>query len=44
MPLQIGARTAHGFHEPLGLLGDCHRRIEHFLRVLVAVERRGLSA
>jgi hemerythrin-like domain-containing protein len=40
MPLQIGGRTDHGFHEPLGLLSDCHRRIEHFLQVLVTVERR----
>lgn len=40
MPLQIGGRTDHGFDEPLGLLSDCHRRIEHFLQVLVTVERR----
>ena len=25
----------HDFTEPLGLLSDCHRRIEHFLDVLV---------
>jgi hemerythrin-like domain-containing protein len=37
MPIQIGQRVDHGFDEPLGLLSDCHRRIEHFLRVLVAV-------
>jgi hemerythrin-like domain-containing protein len=37
MPLQIGQRTDHGFDEPLGLLTDCHRRIEHFLDVLVAL-------
>lgn len=36
MALQIGQRVDHGFDEPLGLLSDCHRRIEHFLRVLVA--------
>lgn len=40
MPLQIGGRTDHGFDQPLGLLSDCHRRIEHFLQVLVTVERR----
>ena len=34
MPLKIGQRPDHGFDEPLGLLSDCHRRIEHFLRVL----------
>ncbi len=39
MRIQIG-RTNHGFDEPLGLLGDCHRRIEHFLRVLVTVDER----
>jgi hemerythrin-like domain-containing protein len=37
MPLQIGQRPDHGFDEPLGLLSDCHRRIELFLRVLVTV-------
>jgi len=34
VPLQIGQRIDHGFDEPLGLLSDCHRRIEHFLAVL----------
>ena len=38
MPIQIGQRPDHGFDEPLGLLSDCHRRIEHFLDVLVAVD------
>ena len=37
MPIQIGQRVDHGFDEPLGLLSDCHRRIEHFLRVLITV-------
>ena len=37
MPIQIGQRADHGFDEPLGLLSDCHRRIEHFLRVLSAI-------
>lgn len=27
----------HDFDEPLGLLSDCHRRIEHFLAVLIRV-------
>jgi hemerythrin-like domain-containing protein len=36
--LQIGAgKHEHGFDEPLGLLSDCHRRVEHFLGVLVRV-------
>ena len=39
MPLQIGQRPDHGFAEPLGLLSDCHRRIEHFLRVLLAIDQ-----
>jgi hemerythrin-like domain-containing protein len=34
MPIKIGQRPDHGFDEPLGLLSDCHRRIEHFLEVL----------
>jgi hemerythrin-like domain-containing protein len=37
MLLKIGNRPDHGFDEPLGLLSDCHRRIEQFLRVLRAV-------
>lgn len=35
MPLRIGQPMDHDFTEPLGLLSDCHRRIEHFLDVLV---------
>jgi hemerythrin-like domain-containing protein len=35
MPLQIGQPLDHEFDEPLGLLTDCHRRIEYFLEVLV---------
>ncbi len=38
MPVQLGAAPAHGFDEPLGLLGDCHRRIENFLSILQKVE------
>jgi len=37
MAIQIGQPPDHGFDEPLGLLRDCHRRIEHFLQVLIAV-------
>ncbi|HLV80154.1 MAG TPA: hemerythrin domain-containing protein [Chthonomonadaceae bacterium] len=37
MPIQIGARTGHTFGEPLGLLSDCHRRIEKFLDQLLQV-------
>lgn len=43
MPVTLGAKPEHGFDEPLGLLNDCHRRIEHFLDVLlrVAEDARG---
>jgi uncharacterized protein (DUF2249 family)/hemerythrin-like domain-containing protein len=34
MPVQLGARPQHGFDQPLGLLSDCHRRIENFLGIL----------
>ena len=33
MPVQIGVKT-HNFSDPTGLLSDCHRRIEMFLRSL----------
>ena len=39
MPIQIGQRVDHGFDKPLGLLSDCHRRIEHFLQVLATVAK-----
>jgi hemerythrin-like domain-containing protein len=41
MPIQIGKEPDHDFGAPLGLLSDCHRRIEHFLAVLVALVDRG---
>jgi hemerythrin-like domain-containing protein len=40
MPIQIGHRPDHDVDQPLGLLSDCHRRIEHFLDVLVTLNRR----
>lgn len=40
MGLQVGRPPDHSFDEPLGLLSDCHRRIEHFLHVLVVVATR----
>src|SRR5579864_2951450 len=36
MPVQIGAK-AHSFSDPMGLLSDCHRRIEMFLGSLQQV-------
>jgi hemerythrin-like domain-containing protein len=35
MPIQIGEKPGHNFAQPIGLLTDCHRRIEMFLGVLV---------
>lgn len=34
MAISIGAQPDHGFDDPLGLMRDCHRRIEKFLGVL----------
>lgn len=41
--VNFGARRQSSFAEPLGLLSDCHRRIESFLGEMrrVAMERRG---
>jgi hemerythrin-like domain-containing protein len=43
MPVIIGETPKSSFTDPIGLLGDCHRRIERFLEVLVRVagEARG---
>ena len=38
--IQIGARPDAGFDDPLGMLKDCHRRIEHFLNIVCAVAER----
>ncbi len=35
MPVVIGAKPESGFQDPIGLLADCHRRIERFLAALV---------
>src|SRR5579864_7216969 len=37
MPITIGAKRASDFTDPIGMLGDCHRRIERFLNALVAI-------
>jgi hemerythrin-like domain-containing protein len=39
----LGRAPDHGFDQPLGLLADCHRRIETFLGILlrIAHERHG---
>jgi len=40
MAIQIGQKKESDFTDPLGLLGDCHRRIEHFLGVLVRLSTK----
>ncbi len=37
MPIVIGAKPESSFSDPIGLLTDCHRRIEWFLSILVQV-------
>lgn len=37
MPVKLGVRADHSFDQPLGLLSDCHRRIENFLEMLIRV-------
>ena len=37
MPVVIGGKPESTFADPIGLLGDCHRRIERFLSVLVQI-------
>jgi hemerythrin-like domain-containing protein len=40
MAVQIGAKLDSGFDDPLGMLKDCHRRIERFLGILCVVAAR----
>jgi hemerythrin-like domain-containing protein len=40
MGIQIGAKPDSGFDDPIGMLTDCHRRIEHFLHILCLVVGR----
>jgi len=40
MAVQIGAKPDSGFDDPIGMLTDCHRRIEQFLEILVVVAHR----
>ena len=41
MPITIGAKRESDFTDPIGMLADCHRRIERFLNVLVVMAARG---
>ncbi|HEV2487611.1 MAG TPA: hemerythrin domain-containing protein [Terracidiphilus sp.] len=40
MAIQIGAKPDSGFDDPIGMLMDCHRRIERFLHILCVVADR----
>jgi len=40
MAVQIGANPDSGFDDPIGMLKDCHRRIEAFLGILCVVAGR----
>jgi hemerythrin-like domain-containing protein len=40
MAIQIGAKLDSGFDDPIGMLIDCHRRIERFLHILCVVADR----
>jgi hypothetical protein len=45
MPITIGSKRESDFTDPIGMLGNCHRRIERFLNVLVTLatgEKGGL--
>ncbi len=37
MPIAIGQKLESDFRNPLGLLSDCHRRIERFLDGLIVI-------
>lgn len=39
MAVQIGALPDSGFDDPIGMLKDCHRRVERFLDILFRVVR-----
>jgi hemerythrin-like domain-containing protein len=40
MPVKIGSRLESDFRDPIGLLSDCHRRIEYFLRGLITIAEK----
>lgn len=40
MPIMVNAPAEHTFAEPLGLLSDCHRRVEKFLGIICTVARQ----
>ena len=44
MPITIGAKPESDFKDPIGMLGDCHRRIERFLNVLISISAQEKGA
>lgn len=44
MPITIGKKIESDYSNPLGLLSDCHRRIETFLDVLIKVTSQARGA
>lgn len=40
MPVQLNGKPLAGFDQPLEMLCDCHRRVEHFLDVQLLVAQR----
>ncbi|MEW6128555.1 MAG: hemerythrin domain-containing protein [Acidobacteriota bacterium] len=44
MPISIGNKPENDFTNPLGMLSDCHRRIEKFLRLLNTVTEQAQGA
>lgn len=44
MPVTLGAKPDHDFDQPLGLLSDCHRRIERFLGALATIAAQRLGS
>jgi hemerythrin-like domain-containing protein len=44
MPVTIGKAIESDYTNPLGLLSDCHRRIEKFLNLLLTVVRQTAGA
>jgi hemerythrin-like domain-containing protein len=41
MGITFGQKREHGYDDPVGMLADCHRRIERFLGDLQAMARTG---
>jgi hemerythrin-like domain-containing protein len=44
MPITIGKKAQSDYSNPLGLLSDCHRRIEQFLGVLIKITSQARGA